>query len=86
MDRARWGRLSGDGTSWTLLAASVLAEQRPGRGRAGVVIVPMPAGRGHGQHDAQEWARMNGCDYRIWRRRAQGSAECDTCERSRQLE
>ena len=37
MDRARWGRLSGDGTSWTLLAASVLAEQRPGRGRAGVV-------------------------------------------------
>ena len=83
MYRARWGRLSGVVTSWTLLAASVLVVASSlSRGQAGGGVrgwssgrlVPMPAGRGHGQHAAQEWARMHVCVCRMRHLRAKEAA------------
>ena len=83
MYRARWGRLSGVGTSWTLLAASVLVVASSlSRGQAGGGVrgwssgrlVPMPAGRGHGQHAAQEWARVHWCKCRMRHLRAKEAA------------
>ena len=83
MYRARWGRLSGVVTSWTLLAASVLVVASSlSRGQAGGGVrgwssgrlVPMPAGRGHGQHAAQEWARVHWCKCRMRHLRAKEAA------------
>ena len=82
MDRARWGRLSGVVTSWTLLAASVLvfasslSRDQGGGARAWSSgwLVPMPAGRGHGQHAAQEWARMHWCKCQMRHLRAKEAA------------
>ena len=82
MDRARWGRLSGVGTSWTLLAASVLVVASSlSRGQAGAC----GGGRGAGLCRCQQ----GGDTASTTRRSGLGctgvSAECDTCERRRQL-
>ena len=80
MDRARWGRLSGVGTSWTLLAASVLVfasslsrDQGGARGRGQVAACADEGG------DTASTLRRSGLGC------TGVSAKCDTCERRRQL-